>query len=270
MNNNYEIKSIGESKVLVTPEMAKQWLKKNTFNRRVKPQIVNQYAKMMNAGEWGDCIDPICFSKEDILLNGQHRLLAIVKSGESIKFNVYKDVEKSSYMDSGIKRSAADNCNLVYDIPNDTRLFAIIKLVDGVKFNSKGVMTHSTISRFYNKYEKELIFTRKLFSRNKTMISRAPIQSAIFLARCNNVSEYELEKIVRILYTGYSEDLKGTAIIALREYLINRGNVGGGAKVNNEILRRAQWSINKYIEGYGARQSRLPENFIYEIPEMEK
>ena len=63
----------------ITPAQAAEWLKGNTVNRRLVLHHVERLASEMLAGEWritGDCIK----LNGDRLLDGQHRLQAIVQS----------------------------------------------------------------------------------------------------------------------------------------------------------------------------------------------
>lgn len=65
--------------VEITPELARQLLSNNKINRKIKPTIVERYAEQMEAGEWKFTGDTIKVDGEGMLLDGQHRLLAIIK-----------------------------------------------------------------------------------------------------------------------------------------------------------------------------------------------
>lgn len=99
--------------VQVTPEMAGEWLAGNTVNRKIRQAPVNQYASDMLAGRWTLTGDAICFSPDGLLLNGQHRLNAVVSSGMTIPMLVMRNIpaEAMGNMDAGAKRSQADFLN---------------------------------------------------------------------------------------------------------------------------------------------------------------
>lgn len=65
----------------VTPEMAQEWLGSNTNNRNLRTRRVAQYAMDMKEGDWHFNGDPIRFATDGTLLDGQHRLHAIIESG---------------------------------------------------------------------------------------------------------------------------------------------------------------------------------------------
>jgi hypothetical protein len=66
---------------MIDPELATLYLERNTDNRRLDPRTVIAYAEAMRRGEWHPNGDTIRFSENDVLLNGQHTLTAIIQSG---------------------------------------------------------------------------------------------------------------------------------------------------------------------------------------------
>lgn len=100
-------KSTGEW-VLVTPQLAKEYLQHNTNNyRRINHRLVAQYARAMMQGDWQGNGEPIQFDSNGNLVNGQHRLCAISVSGQSIWLYVMRGVEATIF-DEGRNRSAQD------------------------------------------------------------------------------------------------------------------------------------------------------------------
>ena len=114
--------------VLVTPELARQFLEKNDGNRVVRPRTVDTYAQNMKDGEFLFSESMICISPEDKLLNGQHRLLAIVKSGVSVYMTLAYGVPETAYayMDTGSKRTSADLLHN-HEIQNSIHIASLVK-----------------------------------------------------------------------------------------------------------------------------------------------
>lgn len=97
--------------VTVTPEKASEWLKNNLSNRSPSKQTVSMFARDMTEDRWqGLNGEPLIFTGNGFLLDGQHRLLAIVKSGVSVRCLVVRGVsmEAFSTIDSGRSRTSAD------------------------------------------------------------------------------------------------------------------------------------------------------------------
>jgi hypothetical protein len=69
----------------VTPAMAEKWLKKNhPENRRISPDRVTSLANDMLAGGWKLTHQGICFDAGGFVIDGQHRLSAIVQSRTAV------------------------------------------------------------------------------------------------------------------------------------------------------------------------------------------
>jgi len=98
--------------ITVTPDMAKKFLASNySGNRSVNRNIVRAYARDMANGNWNtDACPPISMTKDGTLLDGQHRLYAVIQANTAVKMEVRKGVEYESYLyfDSGKMRSVAD------------------------------------------------------------------------------------------------------------------------------------------------------------------
>jgi len=67
--------------VLVTPALAAELLKRNTHNRKVREVTVAKYAKELIAGEWVAVPSGIGIDENGTLIDGQHRLRAVMDSG---------------------------------------------------------------------------------------------------------------------------------------------------------------------------------------------
>src|ERR1700756_4533070 len=93
----------------ITPAQAAEWLKGNTVNRRLVLHHVERLASEMLAGEWGVTRGFIKVNG-DRLLDGQHRLQAIVQSGVSIQSFVARNVELEAFpvLDTGRIRAGGD------------------------------------------------------------------------------------------------------------------------------------------------------------------
>ncbi|MCK9929457.1 hypothetical protein MXD62_20115 [Frankia sp. Mgl5] len=94
--------------VNVTPDMAADWLaNRNTRNRNLGDRRVAGYIAEMNRGDWRFNGDAIRFDTDGNLLDGQHRLAAIVGSGATQPFVLAVGLPASAQdtMDQGAKRT---------------------------------------------------------------------------------------------------------------------------------------------------------------------
>lgn len=98
----------------ITPQKADWYLKFNKRNRPVSRAHVLWLAKEMKEGKWVLNGEPIKFDNEGNLMDGQHRLLAVIESDTSVPFLVVRGIPKSFFwtLDTGKNRSNSDVFNL--------------------------------------------------------------------------------------------------------------------------------------------------------------
>ncbi len=114
--------------LLVTPEMARDFLTHNISNRKLDRHTVALYSRVLKEGLFLLSNDAICFDLAGTLLNGQHRLTACVETGISFYCIVARGVPTESYviMDNGKNRTASDVL-YVQDVASATAVAAAIK-----------------------------------------------------------------------------------------------------------------------------------------------
>jgi hypothetical protein len=97
--------------VMVTPKKAEEWLAKNGVNRPLSDSRVARYAEEMKKGNWHCNGEPIIFTEDYTrLLEGQHRLSAVILSGCTVPMYVTVGVPEEAFitLGSGASRTAAD------------------------------------------------------------------------------------------------------------------------------------------------------------------
>jgi hypothetical protein len=97
--------------VEITPKLADQWLVRNTMNRPLNETIVTRYTVAMDKELWELNGEAIVFDDAGRLIQGQHRLTAVSRSGKPIKsYVVFNVAAKNAFstFDTGRKRSASD------------------------------------------------------------------------------------------------------------------------------------------------------------------
>lgn len=94
----------------VTPGMAKNWLEGNVDNRKLRETRAVYLGGVIARGEWELTGDAIVFDTEGVLINGQHRLTAIVIANLPVEILVLKGVPSKAQevMDQGLPRSLGD------------------------------------------------------------------------------------------------------------------------------------------------------------------
>jgi hypothetical protein len=68
----------------VTPPIAAEWMKRNLRNRNQSDKDMLNIAQAMKRGEWVVTGETIVFDSDGVLVDGQHRLRAVMHSGVSV------------------------------------------------------------------------------------------------------------------------------------------------------------------------------------------
>lgn len=89
MNYEYRKTKMIKSEVKkICPKDALKMLEKNIDNRKLRPAVVREYAGYMKSGLWRENGETVLITDDGYLLNGQHRLNAIIASGACINMLV--------------------------------------------------------------------------------------------------------------------------------------------------------------------------------------
>jgi hypothetical protein len=94
----------------ITPADAAAMLTRHAHNRPIKDRTVAAYARDMARGRWPLTGEAIKFDTNGDLVDGRHRLKAIIAAGVAVRILVVYGVppEAQAVMDSGVKRSVND------------------------------------------------------------------------------------------------------------------------------------------------------------------
>ncbi len=94
----------------ITPKKAAEYLQRNTANRPLSQRTVRDFAQAMRRGEWRVTHQGIAFDTTGALVDGQHRLAAIVEADLPVELTVFSEVPVGAFdvLDTGKRRNAAD------------------------------------------------------------------------------------------------------------------------------------------------------------------
>lgn len=125
--------------VLITPELAHEYLGQNTHNRALRHRVVSAYAADMANGDWLWNGESIKFAADGQLLDGQHRLAAIVEADVPVNMLVIRGLPNIAQetMDGGAKRKFSDVLKLRGESSYVT-LAATVRAVAGWQLGHRG------------------------------------------------------------------------------------------------------------------------------------
>lgn len=213
--------------MMVTPEMAAEWLKSNTKNRSLSQATVNYYAAEMKAGRWELNGETIKFYENGTLKDGQHRLSAVVKAGVPVKMEVRFGVPNDSIIcDRQRKRSVADMIN----IDNGGKL-----KTSNVEVGAYNLLVNISTHNNYGKKEASEKNAIKFFedhggeikkaygivgSTSSQLLRKASCCAAVWVWMMNGTDEEVLMRFSEVTRTGFYEDKAEMPAIVFRNYMI--------------------------------------------------
>lgn len=188
--------AINVALMTITPQMAGQMLEKNIANRKVNQANVNRIAADMATGNYKVNGETIKISPNGEILDGQHRLLACVKSGMPFQTYVVYDVERETVgtIDMGKGRSVADSLNVM-----GCNIKSGIIPAMNFYFNRGQKLTTAQTGCLWNAYEDKfnMICDVLVGSHHDYLLSQRDLRGfVIHLALSENWSENDLRTFV--------------------------------------------------------------------------
>jgi hypothetical protein len=125
----------------ITPAKAAEYLAKNTGNRKPRMGMAAKIARDIEAGKWEVTHQPIAFDCNGRLIDGQHRLQAIILSQRTVSVFVARyerEVNDTMYIpvDEGVKRSHADVLHLTPRMAQVCNVLVAMKQMTNKRSNS--------------------------------------------------------------------------------------------------------------------------------------
>ena len=252
---------ISYAAVLVTPDMAKRWLDdNNSNNRNIRKAKVAEYAADMVAGRWEFNGETIQFDRGGMLLNGQHRLLAIVETGLSQTFLIVRGLDTSvqTTMDQGSRRTPQDQLQ-INGILTDSSVAAAIRVyitwTNGKLFGDQiRVKINTTEIVAWAEDNHELVCLLQDLAWVKKAPNTTPSVALAIALRLSLIDEMDCVQFFTQLIT--LDGIKG-AVSALRNRLDRAGGVANGRRTPQERLTSRD-IIGYYVLAWNAYRENRP------------
>lgn len=168
--------------------MAEGWLKKNPNNRSINEKIVREYTTEMLQGAWKANGDAIKFDFNGNLLDGQHRLTALVLSKTTHELLVVTDLEPEVFdtLDVGIRRSAANTLE-VKKVPNFNRVASALMVISmydrGISSRVRDQVKPTKILGVLDKYPDVVQAIAEIGSTKSILITRSLFDGLYYILR---------------------------------------------------------------------------------------
>jgi hypothetical protein len=232
----------------LTPAEAQRLLDGNTRNRTLRPEYVQQLAGAMERGEWMINGEPVQLAADGTVLNGQHRLTAVVESGVTVPMLMVRGLATSTQrtMDVGTRRTLSDVLALHGQI-DTTTLAAMLGLLYRYRNGDRleyATRTAPTITQALELLDEEpevpeaLLAARKACRGTRMRVSVAGLMLYLF----EEVDPGEGKRFFEALHDPSAEG-RGSAVVKLRA-LLDRPQDEPTFKISTYVL--CAWTIKAF------------------------
>lgn len=261
----------------VTPELATEWL---TFsaayaeqhnvrvNRRPSPGVIDQYARDMQNQRWADTGVPVIIDVRGVVIDGQQRLAALVKSDVTLRFHVVFDVapEAQENIDKGRKRTVGDDLT-IRGVPDANHVASTSSLL--VAWRSGRILRQgfspspTEVNNFAREHEVALVDAVRFARQVKNYVDQCTVSvvsACVFTARRLDVDASE--RFFEALRTGQNLDARDPVLTL-------RNTIGRYAKMLRKPHRHHQlfqvvYAWNAWRADREVHHIRVPSNLTSE------
>lgn len=217
-------KLFGDGKLAATfveikPATALALLERNAQNRSVSGERVQMYARDIEAGAWEVNSQGIGLGADGKLLDGQHRLWAIIKAGKAATLLVVRGlpVAARATIDRGKTRSVADLLRILDGTTGAARMISWVRTIEALH-DTRTQFSVNTVRAKLSAYEVALDWMLSSTPKLKPY-GVASILGAFVYAR--HAVGADVDVILERYASGVGLE-SGSAILALRSFVVER------------------------------------------------
>lgn len=265
------------SVVLITPELAKEWLKKSGGNRPINKSAVTRFKNDILSGRWQLTPQGIAFDENGVLKDGHHRLTAIVEANAPAQMYVTYGVPSSvDAFDIGKSRSTRQYLQYNAGVAPGLAQPWVIAMAR-MHFFFEGGESRAYCDAKSNAEIKEWIVKNadaisaiapivwKKKDGKRPLLS-ASVAYSIFCAFQCGVSLGRLHRFCEIMLTGFYDAKSETAAIVARNKLLD----GNGGDINDRsfVCKVMQMALKDFDNGiprsrqYDGRSAPYTEAYL--------
>ena len=237
----------------ITPAMESQWLKSNTHNRPARKAHVARLANEMVKGNWQLNGETIKFDTWGRLIDGQHRLMAIIEASQPLTMHVCTglaaDSDVFATIDVGLNRSAG-SVLAMHGIKYATEIaagIAFMKQTFGNSTSTQKASNAETLQTYLANPEKWQKIAAIASTNEIREIVRKPVFS-VWLWDALDVSEPQALHFVEMFRTGANLEINHPVLTLRRSLTAKTENVNN-AKFRFDQYYRLCIAWNAWRDG---------------------
>jgi hypothetical protein len=235
--------------VNVTPELARKWLNINNFNRPKNAESVAKYVRQIRDGHWRLTHQGVALTQNGFLLDGQHRLFALIECGVTLPMRVCfnEPIENYEVIDCGRNRSNLDVARMSLKDSTITSLHmqTLRAMLAGRLCRTANRWTSIELNEYYLKYRDTINFVVNQFQHCKNkQINDSTVRGVIARAHVNHIATESLEYFCSLLINGGEHPSRAAIDVfvhCLKVWNDRRENT------KREIYRRCELTLKAFL-----------------------
>lgn len=261
----------------VTPELAQEYLQRNTdVNRTLNMSNVRKYVRDMKNGRFKTTHQGIAFDENGNLLDGQHRLTAVVHAGVPVDMMVTRNLPADTFscIDRGYNRTFT-NCASISNPGDDTMsramrdgvMAAAVRQIATCTIKQKMAISTGEVMKLYETFGSQIESVYNIMSARRSGCHRSQVLSAAIAALYDGVAPDAIEKFFNVFkladITG-CDGFNPNAAIQWRRALDNSRR-NGGYLAARKVYLGTQNAIYNFVNGNNVQVVKIPEKPRYDI-----
>ncbi len=223
-------------------------------NRRLSEMYVTRYKDMILQDQWYMNGEAITLDKDGYLINGQHRLTAVieankVKPGIKVKMMLVSGVKREAIatIDSGNGRSVAQSAQIsgVDASPCKLAISRYCFLQPGQTQRDLRRINRLTVIDNYVNHKEAIDFAARSFCREAFLF--AAYRAIIVRAYLNGINKQKLERFMEVVDTGMSTSETEVSAILLRNLILRYRKISNFT-TSQDFYCSVMWCLKKYLE----------------------
>ncbi len=238
--------------VTVTPETARQWLLTNNFNRAQRPDLVADYVRQIREGRWRRTHQGIAFSEKGTLLDGQHRLFAVVEAGIAVPMLVFvnEPLENHLAVDGGKRRTPLDVVRL--EIRSNAikakHISTLKAMIAGVFCKNQNHLSSQEIVELLRRHFRAVDWTVDMLGKAADV--GTPVVMGVVARAFGSIPVERLLEFCSMLTTGQGDHPSLGLIRELREFIIRQRDRQEDTR--RAVYRRVEYVLQAFLNGVPA------------------
>ncbi len=253
----------------LTPPLAAAWLSEfNTHNRKLVDAHVERLAREMKADRWRLTHQGIAFSTNRVLLDGQHRLWAVVLSEATVPMRVFfnEPAEALGCVDAIRARTNDELISLAAGMGPVTKgeLATLRAMIIGL--NAYDRMTAGEEAQLLAKYRPAVDFAHEILPTARYRGIATAVTRGVLARASYSASRERLRHFGDVLQTGIASSEQDQPVTLLFRFLIDAAQGRRGRPEVRERYGKTQRALAAYLAGESLGRLFAATSELFPLP----